>query len=266
MKQLLAILTLLTLLAACGPSKKSIENYRYFERNLDSLSQVVVTLKEPVIQKHDQLSIFISSATLNQEQAQVFNLMGGGVAAAGGSGGGGGGYLVDYDGNLSMPILGKIPAVGLTKSALNDTLVKRLEPYVKNPVVNIRWLTYRVMMMGEVGQKGWITFPNEKATIVDAIAQSGGLGEQGLRDSILLIRQNPQGQMETHRINMNDALVYQSPWFQLQQNDIIYVMPNNSKLIQYQRSNSPFFRDLPVYMGLIASILAFGTLIISLVK
>lgn len=257
------------LLASCGPSKKSIVDYRYFERNLDSLAGVVVKLQEPVIQRHDQLSITVSSATLNQEQAEVFNLMqaAGGAGGAGGGGAAGGGvmgYLVDYDGTLTFPVLGKVPAAGLTKSAFTDTLLKRMEPYVRNPVVNVRFLNYRVMMMGEVGQKGWITFNNEKATVVDAIAQAGGLSEQGLRDSILLIRQQPDGKMETHRLNMNDALVYQSPYFQLQQNDIIYVLPNESKLIQYERANSPFFRDLPVYMGLITSILAFITLIVSL--
>ena len=257
------------LLASCGPSKKSIVDYRYFERNLDSLAGVVVILQEPVIQRHDQLSITVSSATLNQEQAEVFNLMqaAGGAGGAGGGGAAGGGvmgYLVDYDGTLTFPVLGKVPAAGLTKSAFTDTLLKRMEPYVRNPVVNVRFLNYRVMMMGEVGQKGWITFNNEKATVVDAIAQAGGLSEQGLRDSILLIRQQPDGKMETHRLNMNDALVYQSPYFQLQQNDIIYVLPNESKLIQYERANSPFFRDLPVYMGLITSILAFITLIVSL--
>ena len=242
------------LLHACKPSQKSITDYRYFEKNLDSLSNVVVQLQEPVIQKHDQLSIMVSSATLNQEQAQVFNLLsgtgaaGGGGAAAGAGGGAMNGYLVDYDGTISLPIIGKVTAAGLTKNQLNEELVKRLQPYVKNPVVNIRFLTYRI------------------ATIVDAIGQSGGATETGMRENVLLIRQNAEGKMETHRLNLNDALIYQSPYFQLQQNDVVYVLPNDSKLIQYERSNSPFFRDLPVYMGLITSILAFTTLIISLAQ
>ena len=251
---------MLLLFASCKPSKQAITDYRYFDKNIDSLNKVVLAFKEPIIQKHDQLSITVSSASLDQTQVEVFNLLNTGGSA------GAEGYLVDYDGTISLPIIGKVKAAGFTKTQLNDTLVVRLSPYVKNPVLNIRYSTFRVMLMGEVGTKGWVTFANEKATIVDAIGQGGGITEQGMRDSILLIRSNPNGTMETHRINMNDALVFQSPYFQLQQNDIIYALPNDSKLIQYERSNSPFFRDLPVYMGLITSILAFATLIISLTK
>jgi polysaccharide export outer membrane protein len=261
-----------SLLFSCKPSQKSITAYRYFDKNIDSLSQVVLHMQEPRIQRHDQLSIIVSSATLNQEQAQVFNLLatgGGGGGVAGGAAGGGGaqgGYFVDFDGYIRMPIIGKMKAEGLTKTVLADTIAQRLQPYVKNPVVNIRYTNFRVMMMGEVGEAGWQTFANEKATIVDAIGQAGGLSETAKRDSILLIRTQPDGTLETHRVNLNDALIFDSPYFQLQQNDIVYVLPNDSKLILYERNNSPFFRDLPVYLGLITSILAFGTLIISLTR
>lgn len=259
---------LLIFLQACSPPQRVVADYRFFEKNLDSLNNLVVSLKEPVIQKNDQLFINVSSASLDQSQTQVFNLLSG-AAGAGGAGGGMmgmQGYLVDYDGNITMPVIGKVKAEGLTKTQLEQALLEKLNPYVRNPVLNIRFINYRVMLMGEVGSRGWMTFPNEKATIVDAIGQAGGLTEQGERSNILLIRQQPGGKMETHRIDINDALVYKSPYFQLQQNDIIYVLPNDSKLIQFQRSNSPFFRDLPVYFGLISSIMAFGTLIVTLLR
>jgi polysaccharide export outer membrane protein len=268
-------MAVITVLFSCKPSQKSITAYRYFDKNIDSLNNIVLHMQEPRIQRHDQLSILISSATLNQEQAQVFNLLaaggvaggaGGGAAAGGGGGGAQGGYFVDFDGYIRMPIIGKMRAEGLTKTVLADTIAQRLQPYVKNPVVNIRYANFRVMMMGEVGEAGWQSFANEKATIVDAIGQAGGLNETAKRDSILLIRTQPDGTLETHRVNLNDALIFDSPYFQLQQNDIVYVLPNDSKLIIYERNNSPFFRDLPVYLGLITSILAFGTLIISLTR
>ncbi|HSC54404.1 MAG TPA: polysaccharide biosynthesis/export family protein [Phnomibacter sp.] len=254
---------LMALLFACKPSQKAISDYRFFEKNLDSLSKTVLSLKPPVIQNHDQLSINVSSASLDQTQTAVFNLL---TSSAGSSGGGTGsmGYLVDYDGNISLPVIGKVKAAGLNKEMLSDTLVSRLNPYVKNPVINIHFLNFRVMLMGEVGKNGWMNISNEKATIVDVIGEAGGLSDQGMRTDVLLIRTQPNGQVETHRMDLNDAMVFRSPYFQLQQNDVIYVLPNDSKLIQYQRSNSPFFRDLPVYLALITSILAFGTLIISL--
>jgi polysaccharide export outer membrane protein len=268
-KQIIFIASALVLLAACKPRQKSISDFQYFEKNRDSLNNMIVQLKEPVIQKHDQLSIFISSASLNQEQAQVFNLLNGGGGVGGGAVSGGAGmqgYLVDYDGTINLPLIGKVEAAGLTKNQLTEILVQKLEPFVKNPVVNIRFLDFRVMLMGETSRKGWITFPNEKATIVDALGQTGGLTDQGKRNDILLIRENPDGKIETHTVDFNDAMIYKSPYFQLQQNDIIYVLPNQTRLLQYERSNSPFFRDLPLYMGMITAIIGFTALIVSIFR
>ena len=256
---------LLSLLTACRPSKQTVTDYIYFEKNLDTLNTMIKKLEEPVIKINDLLSINVSSASLNQEQTNVFNLLNN-PNAGGGGGGGSVGYLVDYDGTITMPIIGKTRAEGLTKNQLNDSLSIKLTPYVKNPVLNTRFSNFRVLLMGEVRGVGWQTFPNERATIVDAIGQAGGITDLGMRENILLIRDKPNGAREYHTLNLNDARIFASPYYQLQQNDIVYVLPNNTKLIQYERQNSPFFRDLPIYLALITSILAFGTLIIALFR
>jgi polysaccharide export outer membrane protein len=268
---LLPVVVLCTF-AACRPSREAANDFIFFEHRLDSLNSIIKNLEEPRIKKNDIISINVSSASLNQEQTEVFNLMNN-AAGRGGMGGGimGGGlglfgYLVDYDGTITLPIIGRIMAEGLTKNELSASLVEKLGPWVKNPVVNIRFINFRVLMMGEVRTPGWQTFPNERATIVDAIGQAGGLTDLGMRENILLIRELPGGKREYHSLNINDARIFASPYFQLQQNDIVYVLPNNTRLIQYQRQNSPFFRDLPVYMGLVTSILAFGTLILALLR
>jgi polysaccharide export outer membrane protein len=268
-KYLFFTIIILSLFTACRPSKETVTDYIYFEKNLDTLNTMIKKLEEPVIKINDILSINVSSASLNQEQTTVFNLLnnpgaggGGGGAAAGGIMG----YLVDYDGTITMPIIGKTRAEGLTKNQLNDSLSFKLSPYVKNPVLNTRFLNFRVLLMGEIRSVGWQTFPNERATIVDALGQAGGLTDLGMRENILLIRDKPNGAREYHSLNLNDARIFASPYYQLQQNDIVYVLPNNTKLIQYERQNSPFFRDLPIYLALITSILAFGTLIIALFR
>jgi polysaccharide export outer membrane protein len=245
---------ILTLLTACRPSKQTVTDYIYFEKNLDTLNTLIKKLEEPVIKINDILNINVSSASLNQEQTTVFNLLNNG------------GYLVDYDGTINMPIIGKTRAEGLTKNQLNDSLSNKLIPYVKNPVLNTRFTNFRVLLMGEVRSVGWSSFPNERATIVDAIGQAGGITDLGMRENILLIRDKPNGAREYHTLNLNDARIFASPYYQLQQNDIVYVLPNNTRLIQYERQNSPFFRDLPIYLALITSILAFGTLIIALFR
>ena len=265
------LLLLIVLACACRPSKEAVNKYVYFEKNLDTINTLIKTLEEPIIKRNDLLNITVSSASLDQTQAQVFNILGGAGGAGGGGGMGGGGmgmmgYLVEYDGTITLPLIGSIKAEGLTKKVLTDTLTRRLQPYVRNPVLNIRFMNFRVLLLGEVRGAGWQTFPNERATIVEAIGQAGGLTDLGLRENILLIRENPEGRREYHTVNINDAAVFASPFYQLQQNDIVYVLPNNTKLLQYERQNSPFFRDLPLYMGLITAVIGFATIIVALFR
>ena len=272
LKYILFWVVLAVLGSGCKPAKETMSDFRYFDQNLDTLNTLIKKLEEPRLKVNDILNVNISSGSLNQEQTEVFNLMnmGAGGGEGGGAGGAGGmgliGYLVDYDGTITFPLIGKVPAAGLTKSQFTDTLTLRLEPFVKNPVMNIRFINFRVLMMGEIQQAGWQTFSNERATIVDAIGQAGGLTDLGMRENILLIRELPDGRREHHRLNINDARIFGSPYYQLQQNDIVYVLPNDTRLIQYQRQNSPFFRDFSLYAGIITSLFAFGTLIIALLR
>ncbi|HSK14228.1 MAG TPA: polysaccharide biosynthesis/export family protein [Phnomibacter sp.] len=265
MKKYLIIWILFSIMAAvcCKPTRQATTDFVYFEKNLDTLNTLIKTLEEPVIKKNDILSIQVSSGSLNQAQTEVFNLMN---AAGGAQAGGIMGYLVDYDGTITLPIIGRITAEGLTKNALTDTLVRVLEPHVMNPVVNVRFMNYRVLLMGEVRGVGWQNFPNERATVVDAIGQAGGMSDLGSRENVLIIREEPGGKRRYHTLNLNDARVFADPFYQLKQNDIVYVLPNETRLINYQRQNSPFFRDLPIYMTLVTSLLAFGTLIVALFK
>ena len=264
----LLYLILLFAVGACRPSKETVTDFVYFEKNLDTLNTLIKKLEEPVIKNNDILNINVSSGSLNQEQAEVFNLMNNNARGGAGAGGGAAlmGYLVDYDGTITMPIIGRVKAEGLTKNQLSDTLSALLAQYVQNPVLSIRFLNFRVLLMGEVRGVGWQEFPNERASVVDAIGQAGGISDLGSRENILLIRELPGGKREYHTLNLNDARVFASPYYQLKQNDIVYVMPNETRLLRYQRQNDPFFRDLPIYMGLITSVLAFGTLIIALVR
>lgn len=243
------------LVSACSQTKQLAADYRYFDKNLDSLEYYTGSLEEPIIREGDLLSIGVASATLNQEQVAIFN-----VSSEASKG-----YMVDAQGLIHMPVLGSLQVGGLKKTALEKLLLQNLAPYVKNPVINIRFLNFKVLMLGETRQ-GFITFDNEKSTVLDAIGMAGGISETGLRTNILLIRQLPGGKKLHTRLNINDANIFASPYFQLQQNDIIYVMPTDSKLAVYKRTNNPFFRDFPVYLGLFTSAIALLTLGISLTR
>jgi polysaccharide biosynthesis/export protein len=266
LSRILLLLLILAAAFACKPTKQTVTDFVYFEKNLDTLNSIIKTLEEPRIKHNDILSINVSSASLDQTQAEVFNLLNSG----GGQQGGGGmmmmGYLVDYDGTITMPIVGKIPVVGLTKKEVTDTITKALENYVMNPILNIRFMNFQVLVMGEIAGRGWQSFPNERATVVEAIMQAGGLTDLGSRENIMVIRELPGGKREFKTLNLNDARVFAHPWYQLQQNDIVYALPNETRLLRYQRMNSPFFRDLPLYMGLITSILGFTAVMVALFR
>jgi polysaccharide export outer membrane protein len=262
---------LFALAFACKPTKETVTDFVYFEKNLDTLNSIIKILEEPRIKHNDILSINVSSASLDQTQTEVFNLMNNPQAGGGGGAGGAGGmalrgYLVDYDGSITMPIVGKIPVVGLTKNQLADTIKFRLDPYVKNPILNIRFMNFQVLVMGEIAGRGWQSFPNERATVVEAVMQAGGLTDLGSRENVMVIREMPGGQRQYRTLNLNDAKVFADPWYQLQQNDIVYALPNETRLLRYQRQNSPFFRDLPVFMGLITSIIGFMALMVALFR
>ena len=253
---------------ACRPTKDTVTDFVYFEKNLDTLNQIIKTLEEPRVKHNDILSINVSSASLDQTQTEVFNMLNSGGGQQGGGMGAGGmmmmGYLVDYDGSITMPIVGKIPVVGLTKKEVADTITKALVDYVKNPIINIRFMNFQVLVMGEIAGRGWQSFPNERATVVEAIMQAGGLTDLGSRENVMIIREMPGGKREYRTINLNDARVFADPWYQLQQNDIVYALPNETRLLRYQRQNSPFFRDLPLFMGLITSVIGFLALMVAL--
>lgn len=230
-----AVLVVAGWLMGCNPAKRLDRNYNLFQRQLDSV--VVTPLQNPVIQPNDQLNITVYSATLNQEQAALFNMAntagsGGTMAGEGAVGGStsAAGYFVDLDGHIQLPIIGSVQAAGLTIPQLRDTLVAKLAPYVLRPVVLVKFNQFKVSVMGEVNSPGIKTFPSGIATIVDAINTSGGLKEEGRRDSIILLRQD-SGRVQHYSFDLRSVQnTFANPQYQLKQNDVVYVKANDRKL------------------------------------
>ena len=121
-------------------SQKLTRQLIYFQGDAKKLDSGVVQSNEPIIQKGDNLSILVSSLDRNTDQILNMNSAAGSSAIGASTGG----YLVDFDGNIQFPQLGTIKAAGLTKSQLQTMLLKKVEEYVKDPVINIRFLNYRV--------------------------------------------------------------------------------------------------------------------------
>ncbi len=140
------------------------------------------------------------------------------------------GYEVDGEGNIVFQGIGKIQVEGLTKAALKDTLDARLSPFLKHPYYSIRFVNYKFTMMGEVQKPGVITIPGERINILEAIALSGDLTNYANRDSVFIIREN-NNKREFAWMNLTKPEIMASPYFYVQQNDIIIVEPTKKKSV-----------------------------------
>ena len=139
-------------------------------------------------------------------------------------------YLVNNDGTIDFPKLGRIKVGGLTKSEAEDLIREKLSKYLQEvPIVTVRMSNYKIAVLGEVAHPGMFTVSNEKVNILEALAMAGDLTVWGLRDNVKLIRESAEGKREIVNINLNDAEIITSPHYYLQQNDILYVSPNKTK-------------------------------------
>ena len=141
-------------------------------------------------------------------------------------------YLVDNEGGIDFPILGHLQVGGLTKSECERMIHDKIVPYLndrENPVVTVRMSNYKISVLGEVAHPGMFNVSNEKINILEALAQAGDLTIYGVRDRVKLIREDSTGRKEMHTLNLNDANLINSPYYYLQQNDIVVVEPNKVK-------------------------------------
>lgn len=137
-------------------------------------------------------------------------------------------YIVNQRGEIEFPVLGTIQVEGKTQLELQDELAEHIKEYIKDPIVSVSILNLSVTVLGEVASPG-VSYLNEnRATLLDAIGRRGDLTIYGQRDNILLIREN-EGKREVHKIDLTSADFIRSPYYYVQQNDIIYVMPNDSR-------------------------------------
>ena len=142
------------------------------------------------------------------------------------------GYLVSQGGEISFPILGTIHAAGLTKTQLSGELTKQLrdKKLLIDPIVTIRYLNFRVSVMGEVNKPGVYTTPIEKLTVLEALSFAGDATLYGEKNNVLLIRENEKGDKITVRLDLTQPSILSSPYFYLRSNDVIIVQTNPKKL------------------------------------
>ena len=170
-------------------------------------------------------------------------------------------YLVDNNGNIDFPVLGTLHIGGLTKSQAENMIKEKLKTYIKeNPIVNVRMANYKISVMGEVAHPGTFTITNEKVNIMEALAMAGDMTVYGQRDKVKLIREDAQGNRQVIPLNLNDADIIVSPYYYLQQNDVVYVEPNAVKARQ-STVNGNNVRSTSFWISLASLLTSIGILI-----
>lgn len=218
---------IVVLLNACTSKKNLI----YFKGDLKN-ETASSSSNNPIFRKDDLLSITVmglepeSVIPFNLPITQVYpNNIGGYSQGAPTPPG----YLIDGNGEIDFPVLGKIALSGLTRSEAVDLLKSKLAGYIAKPTVNIRILNYKVTVLGEVRNPGTFTIPNERVTLLEALGIAGDLLITGVRQNVIVIRDVDGKKTETH-IDLTTKDIFNSPVYYLQQNDIVYVEPNRAKI------------------------------------
>lgn len=233
-KYLLLTVLWIATLASCVNTKK----VAYLSDVKDSVRVASKAGMEPIIQQRDILSISVTS--LSVEATIIFNTPNMSVSPPGGgtsTPSQTSGYLVAEDGTIKFPILGILPAAGLTQKQLESNIAKLLtdKKLLFDPIVTSRFLNFRVTVLGEVLHPGVVYVPSEQISILEAIGQAGDLTIYGMRDNVILIRQEG-GEKLVKRLNLNSSQILKSPYFYLKSNDVLYVEPGKDKIASISRT------------------------------
>lgn len=228
---------LLYFVSSCSP----VKNIAYFKDLTDTskiYSQEIASTYKVVLQPDDLIGINVTSN--NPEATAIFNGDGTttqipqtSLTPAGTSSTinneTSNTYLIDKQGTIDFPVLGNLTAANLTIAQLKDSLKLKLNKYLQDPIVNVRLLNYKVTVLGEVTRPATYTVGSERITVIDAIGMAGDLTIYGKRENVLLIREE-DGQRKFIRLNLNSSNLFESPYYYLKQNDIIYIEPNKAKV------------------------------------
>ncbi len=210
-------------ITSCVSKKKMV----YFGEREWSVINNDLQNYEPTIQKDDMITIYVSAT--NSEAVLPFNIYESPIL-----GNSLGNlkpipYLVNAQGEINFPILGTLKVEGMTNNELSLLLIKKLKEYIADPIVNIRTVNFKVTVVGEVNRPGAFTVSNQRITVVEALGLAGDLTIKANRKNITLVREK-DGKRIFIPIDLTNKELFNSPYYYLSQNDVIYVEPNKAQI------------------------------------
>ena len=257
-------LTLMVLAAVSCSTPKEIS---YFQDLQPGVTELTITDSVEIkVRPKDKLSILVNAQ--DQKLTNMFNLpivsqqIGQESTGSSGTSRGVSGYTVDTDGYINFPVLGKIKVEGMTREQIAEHLTKLLkeQELIKDPVVTVEFMNLGVSVLGEVNRPGRISINRDNLTILDALSEAGDLTIFGKREKVLVLRQG-NGKQRVYGINLCSAEhIYSSPVYYLQQNDVVYVIPNDTKSRQ-STVNGNTVRSTSFWISLASLITSIAVLI-----
>ncbi|MBR0523733.1 MAG: polysaccharide biosynthesis/export family protein [Prevotella sp.] len=249
--------SLLVILTSCGSSEKII-----YLQGADTLNMSDDSRKEVRIMPGDELTITVN--TTDPDAAKPFNLMvGGGQGMVGNNSDLPLRYLVDRGGNIIFPLVGTLHVAGLTIRACEQLVSNNISPYLsstEHPVVTVSMSNFNVTVLGEVKNPGTLRVSHDRISILEAIAQAGDLTMYGKRNNVMLIRIDEKGRKSIHRVDLTDGRLLKSPLYYLQQNDVVYVEQNKTKI------NSTKINSVSIWFTVFSFLASITSLIVNIVK
>lgn len=238
----------LFLFSSCRTSRVAVTNY--LEKNKDTSGVNMLKLEEPRIQKNDLLSIKVYSLAAKPEVDAMYNLPEQTVAGSSTTTATAG-FLVNEEGNIEYPRLGIIHVEGLKKTDLAQQIKGRLDSILKNPYVIVRFLNYSVTVLGEVRSPGRFNVPTERITILEALGLAGDITEYGNKQTVKVMRENGE-QASFAIIDLTSKDIIASPFYRLQQNDVVFVEQTKRKLQQQEQQN--LVQQISIATGVITAV------------
>ena len=244
-------LSYIVLLFLSGVFNESCVNYKsipYFTNLNDStrVTQLGETIfKSPIIRPDDILNISIQTLEPNIDQLVnsgniIVSGVGNSITPNNNQGQSISGYLVDKNGEISFPYLGRIKIEGLTTIQARELLISSLSKYLKDPIVSVRFVNFKITVLGEVARPSAYSIATEKVSVLDAIGLAGDLTIHGKRENVLLIRKRGDVNISA-RLNLNSKDILSSPYFYLEPNDVLYIEPNRIKIANSDERQIRYF-------------------------
>ena len=225
MKNVLRALIVILITASCSNQRQ----FTYFRDIPDTIKNYQVAdtgFRAVTIKADDVLQVNISSP--NPEATSFFATQGAGTNDIANAASTPNTYLVDHEGGIDLPLVGRVTVKGLTSMQAKNAIKSRVATYLKDPIVTVRLQNFKVTVLGEVARPANYIVPNERISVLDAIGLAGDLTIFGRRENVLMVREL-EGKKVFVRFDLNKSDLFQSPYFYLQQNDILYVEPNRQR-------------------------------------